>query len=271
MKEALVIYHDHCVDGWTAAWVAWLAAGDNDTEYVPASYGDPPPPVDGREVFVLDFSYPRQTMLQMAERAKKLVVLDHHKTAQAELQGLPFAHFDMQQSGAAMAWEAFQVGKRPWLVDYVEDRDLWRFALPDSKEINAWIGTCARTSFAEWSLLEHAGPVHAAHMGRAVLCYIDRYVRDMVPHARPVRLAGHTVPSVNAPYVSISELLGKLAESAPFAIGWFQRGDGLYAYSLRSRGGPEAVDVSAIAKRFGGGGHHHAAGFCLPERLPEDA
>jgi phosphoesterase RecJ-like protein len=34
-------------------------------------------------------------------------------------------------------------------------------------------------------------------------------------------------------------------------------------------GGREAVDVAAIAGRFGGGGHRFAAGFCVPGTVPE--
>ena len=67
----------------------------------------------------------------------------------------------------------------------------------------------------------------------------------MAEQARTVEVEGQKVPMVNAPYICISELVGKLAESAPFAVGWFQRSDGLYAYSLRSRG-PDGVDVSEM-------------------------
>lgn len=74
-----------------------------------------------------------------------------------------------------------------------------------------------------------------------------------------------TCPSCDTP--CSSELVGKLAEGpVPFAVGWFQRGDGKYAYSLRSRG---EYDVSKLAVRYGGGGHRNAAGFQSDE--PPDA
>jgi oligoribonuclease NrnB/cAMP/cGMP phosphodiesterase (DHH superfamily) len=268
MKQRLVVFHADCIDGFTSAWAAWRKFGDVDTEYMPARYGTPPPEVRGREVLVVDFAYPREVMLRMAREAASLRVLDHHHTWQAALDGLPFATFDMQRSGAGLTWDVLHGGKRPWLVDYVEDRDLWRFKLPNSKAVNAWIGALTRDSFSVWEGLLLVGAEASAERGYAVLAYLDRYVSEMVAQARLVEVAGHRVPMVNAPYISISELVGALSEGHPFAVGWFQRSDGQYVYSLRSRG-PDGLDVSEIAKSFGGGGHRHAAGFTLRERLPE--
>jgi len=265
-SKRLVIYHANCIDGYTAAWAAWLRYGDG-AEYVPANYGDAPPDVTGRDVLVVDFSYPRDVMLKMNEQATALSVFDHHKTAEAALAGLDFATFDMARSGAGLTWDVLHGKERPWLVAYVEDRDLWRWALRDSKEVNAWIGACKREDFADWSTLNGAGVQAARARGEAVLTFVDRYVSEMAAQSRLVEFEGHRIPIVNAPYINISELVGKLAESAPFALGWFHRADGLYAYSLRSRGA-DGVDVSEIAKKYGGGGHRNSAGFALAERLP---
>lgn len=261
-KSRIVIYHGNCADGFTAAWAAWRKFGDEDTEYVAASHGAPLiQSVCGREVIFLDFAFPRENMLAIERVAKSLLVLDHHKTAAEDLKDCSFARFDMERSGAGIAWDTFHDGDvRPWIVDYVEDRDLWRFRLKNSKLVNAWIGAQPIGNFQEWDEIERHGVLDAMNRGYGVLAYIDSYVRDMAAHARVIEFSGHKIPIVNASPVSISELLGKLAETAPFSLGWFQRGDGMYQYSLRSRG-PDGVDVSEIAKRHGGGGHRNAAGF----------
>lgn len=272
MKHRLVLYHSHCLDGFTAAWAAYKRFGDS-AEYIPVSYGDEPPPVDGREVYVVDFSYPRDVLIGMKERAATLRVLDHHKSAAEALAGLDYATFDMNRSGAGITWDELHAptvaDPRSWLVDYVEDRDLWRFKLPASKEINAWIGACRRDSFTDWDVLAATPIEQVITKGGAVLQYIDRYVHEMCEQARTIHFEGYDdIPIVNAPYICISELVGKLAERAPFAVGWFHRSDGRYAYSLRSRG-PDGVDVSEVAKRFNGGGHRNAAGFWLPSQYLE--
>lgn len=266
MKKRIVIYHGRCLDGFTAAWAAWLKFGDVDTEYLPANYGDDAPAVDGREVYVVDFSYPRDVTIRMHSQAASLRIFDHHKTAQEAISDLPCAVFDMQRSGAGITWDELHTSPRPWLVSYVEDRDLWRFALPGSREVNAWVGACRREVFGEWTALNGIGVGRAAERGEAVLTYIDRYVYEMADQARNVDFAGYRVPCVNAPYICISELVGHLAETASFAMGWYQDRGGVYRYSLRSRGS-DGVDVSEIAKRFGGGGHRNAAGFSSLTRV----
>lgn len=262
----LVLYHGNCIDGFTAAWVAWRHFGDK-AEYVPLQYGSggadvEVPDVTGRDVIMVDFCTGREQLLRLHAAAASFHVLDHHKTAEAACAGLDFCTFDMNKSGAMLAQDYFC--RIPnWLVSYVQDRDLWRFHLPNSKEINAYISAQPQ-SFERWSEMHENGEAVAAIGGRGVLAFIDRYVGEMCDQARAQEFAGYVVPVVNAPYINTSELVGKLAETALFAVGWFQRGDGKYQYSLRSRGD---FDVSEIAKRYGGGGHKNAAGFAVDERV----
>jgi len=267
-KQQIVVYHSHCHDGHTAAWVAWCKYGDA-AEYVPAQYGDAPPDVTGKDVLIVDFSYKRPALEEMVSKARSLRVLDHHHTAQADLVGLPYAEFDMGRSGAGMTWDALQGTRGPitskwwthWLVDYVEDRDLWRFKLPNSKEINAFI-SAQKMTFERWDEISQLPLDQVAQQGAAVLSFLDRYVEEMSAQARRIAFCGHDVPIVNAPYLNVSELCGALAEGQPFAVVWFQQGDGQIKYSLRSRG-DGAIDVSEIAKQFGGGGHKNSAAFTV--------
>jgi nanoRNase/pAp phosphatase (c-di-AMP/oligoRNAs hydrolase) len=112
----LVIYHGNCPDGFTAAWVTARKLGD--VELLAAKYGDDPPleEATGRRVVIVDFSYPREKLEQL-HATGSLLVLDHHKTAEADLQGLPYCVFDMQRSGARLAWDYFREGYPvPWVV-----------------------------------------------------------------------------------------------------------------------------------------------------------
>jgi len=156
--KPLVVYHRGCMDGAAAALAAWLRFGD-EAEYRPANYGDPAPTDDevrGRDVYVLDFSYPRAELVRMNAAQMsidKLIIVDHHKTAQADLAGLDTGQaglrctFDISKSGAVLAWEHFHnpvsIGHEfdvPELFAYVQDRDLWRWELPHSKAVSAALG-----------------------------------------------------------------------------------------------------------------------------------
>jgi oligoribonuclease NrnB/cAMP/cGMP phosphodiesterase (DHH superfamily) len=263
-KRPLVIFHANCMDGFTSAWVANQFL--DDAELRPMLYTDEPPTdeeVSERRVYVVDFSFKRAVCDRLfAATNHQLVVLDHHKTAEAELAGVPYAVFDMNRSGAGIAWDYFNPDvPRPWLVDYVEDRDLWRFKLPLSREANAAIN-CAPMTLEAWDKLSAWGYEMAAVKGEGALAFEQMCARMAAETACMVEFEGHVVPCVNVPYTLVSTTAGLLAEKAPFAIGWFQKADGTFQYSLRSRG-EGGVDVSEVAKKYGGGGHRNASGFTL--------
>jgi uncharacterized protein len=255
MPERLVIYHSPCADGHTAAWV--VHSKYPYSQFYPTKHGDPAPEVTGRDVIIIDFAYDRATLIGMKDRAKSLIVLDHHKTAQKDLEGLDFCIFDMKRSGAGLAWDWFYGTARPWIIDYIEDRDLWNWKMPQAKEVCAALDM-AELTFDEWYKLAHQDPKDLAIQGKSILQYQNKVMKSLAQHVREAEFAGYRVPTVNSPVLQ-SDLGSALAEGQPFAVIWRQAGDGRYIYSLRST--PAGVDVSEIAKTFGGGGHRQAAGF----------
>lgn len=262
MSKPLVIFHGQCRDGFAAAWCVWRRHPA--AEFVPGVYGADPPDVAGRDVIIVDFSYPLDVMQRIADSCASLLVLDHHATAEVALAAFQHpnatVYFDMNRSGAGMAWDYFFPGaKRPWIVDYVEDRDLWRHKLPDGPAVNAFLGTL-RYDFEHWYQTSRMDVEKAAELGQVVEDKIRHYVTEVAKNARRVEFEGYSIPIVNAPQVDISELMGFLCNGEPFAVGYWQRSDGKWSYSLRARGD---FDVSAIAKKYGGGGHKLAAGFQL--------
>lgn len=119
-----MIYHADCLDGFGAAFSAWCHLGEN-ADYWPAEHGDEPPDTVGRDVFILDFSYNRPVLLDLRRHAANVTLLDHHKTAQADLARLDFAVFDINRSGCVMAWEYFNPKQPiPKMLLYIQDRDL---------------------------------------------------------------------------------------------------------------------------------------------------
>ena len=274
MTETIVIYHGGCPDGFTAAWAFRALRPEARPEFHPGRFGEAPPDVRGKHVYVLDFSYPRETLVRMHEAAASLLVLDHHKTAQADLGGLPFCVFDMDRSGAGLTWDHLAAASpapapRPWLVELVEDRDLWRFRFGDrTRQVSAYLATIPMT-FEAWDELSAAGPEAAEAKGAAIQSYIDSYGEKACEHALYRKLGGHVVPVINIFYENCSDHLARLCQLHPqhaFAASFFLGRDGRWLFSLRSIG---EFDVSAIARQYGGGGHRNAAGFDVPA-LPWD-
>lgn len=259
-SQPLVIFHSPCADGFTSAWITRKIFPE--AEFYPTQHHMDPPNVDGRVVYIFDYAYPREVLLKMKKKALALLVLDHHKGNQVDLEDLVFCRFKMDKSGAGMVWDHFFRGDisdppKPWLVDYVQDRDLWTWQLHRSKEVSAALDSYPYT-FEAWDSIAQRDVNEVADEGRAILRYQDHRVSVLMQSAREVELDGYKILAANSS-IMISELGSKLAEGRPFSAVWRQNEKGNYLYSLRSS--PNSVDVSVIAKLHGGGGHYHAAGF----------
>lgn len=269
--KPLIISHATCLDGAGAALAAYMRFGE-DAEYRFAQPGGAPPPADdlrGRDVYVLDLSYPRAVLLQMRETATRVVVIDHHATAQADLFGLDDTVFDMEASGAVLAWHYFHdnPAEAPELIRMIEDRDLWRWKLDGSREVNDAIDARgARTNFRilvepllSWTL---GWRERLVAEGKAIGHYKQTLVMQLCSNAREVildHIIGLAALATNTPVLQ-SEVGGELAiRRPPLGIAWYQDSAGLYRVSLRSSS--PNCDVAEMAKARGGGGHRAAAAF----------
>lgn len=300
--KPFVIYHANCADGFTAAWAVRQAM---DADFHPGVHNEPAPDVAGRDVILVDFSYPRAQLVQMAQVARSLLVLDHHKSAEADLQsgevhvgtirdlglqtarivrldtlpdpraawahylaaaevgdGIVCALFDMDRSGAGIAWDFFHPGKaRPALVDHVEDRDLWRFALHGTREIQAAVFSYPYR-FEVWDQLMLAPLFELYQQGLCIERKHHKDVAELVQVAKRRMVIGHyDVPVASLPYTLASDAGHLMAKGHPFAACYYDKDVGR-VFSLRST--DDGVDVSEVAKLYGGGGHARAAGFTVP-------
>lgn len=272
-----VLYHAQCPDGFGAAWAAWQRLGAGAT-YLPVSHNMPPPALpECTRLFLLDFAYPQDQLAKLSGTVPHITVLDHHKSAQAALAHIRrepprfepdtlrpgvFARFDMNESGATLAWSYFHPDAEcPELLRYIRDRDLWRHALPDSRAVNAAIRSYPH-DFGLWSekLAAEAAVPHLRADGEALLRKQAQDIDRLTAAVMWMELAGHRVPVVNATQNAsdIGHRLCELFPDAPFSASYRDIAADRREWSLRSVG---EFDVSVVAKRYGGGGHRNAAGF----------
>lgn len=273
-KPDICIFHSPCPDGFTAAWAVWTKYGD-DVEYIEGKYGDPVPDVSGKHVLMVDFSYKRDVMVKMYHETKSVTILDHHLSAEKELDLLLEAGhidgvFDMNKSGARLAWEwAHPDTPIPTIVRHVEDRDLWRFHLPDTEAFCAWLDMQPR-AFKDWSRIDT--DLQRTNLLNQVLtvgaALVQKFNKDADGIMRSTlqwfEIDGHKVPVCNAPYIYASRIGNELIkrDDAPFGATFFINPEGAQLYSLRSC--DSKVNVSEVAVKFGGGGHRNASGFRVP-------
>ena len=256
-----VIYHEGCHDGFTAAYAAWLSLGQQ-AAYIPSRYGQRPPELQpGSRLYILDFSYPRDTTIQLGQQYH-LTLLDHHQTAEEQLQDITGCLIDTSKSGAVLAWENFFPNHRiPPLMSYVQDADLWKWQLPHSRAITAYIASF-NFEFQQWANISTALEQDFAKVvaeGEPILRYQEKLVAQLAARATTQKVAGHRVPTVNAPILQ-SEVAHKLLDLHPkraFAAVYSDTKN-TRKWSLRSR---QNFDVARIAEQYGGGGHPGASGF----------
>ena len=269
-NRPLVIYHGNCADGFGAAWCFWHEYGSN-ADYYPGVYSKAPPDVSGRDVYLVDFSYKRDVMKVIIEEANKVVLIDHHKSAIEDLEGLPgLERFcDTNHSGAILAWNyLFPNTPRPLLLGHIEDRDLWKFKLKNTREISAALFSHPY-SFELWDNLMFGGQKELLSLTIAGAAIERKHHKDIDELLdvckRLMVIGGYTVPVASLPYTLSSDAAGKMAIGEVFAACYWDTRDNR-TFSLRSQ--PDGIDVSKIAAEYGGGGHKNAAGFSVPRDHP---
>lgn len=260
--KPLCIYHHGCTDGFAAAWVVRKFFGEGEVDFHPGIYGEAPPDVTGRNVIIVDFSYKRDVMLTLIEQAMRVLVLDHHQTAAEDLANLPAKAqviFDMERSGARIAWDHFfQDQQAPLLIDYIQDRDLWEFRLPSTKAVTSALYSYPM-DFIIWDSIMESGVRTLINEGLAINRKQQTDVAALVENAsRWINFGGLSIRAANVPWMYASDVGHELGRGEPFAATYYDDEDGR-RWSLRSH--PEGADVAKIAEAFGGGGHKHAAGF----------
>ncbi len=269
-QKPLVIYHSNCADGFSAAWCFWHKYRE-DFEYIAAKYDAAPPPIENREVYLVDFSYKRSVIEQMLKQARSVTLIDHHKSALEDLHGLPGlkTYTDLNRSGATLAWDfLFPNEPRPALLGHIEDYDLWRFKLEGTRPINKAVFAHEFT-FENWDKLMAGDTIAMTKLMSSGDILERKHRKDLqeiiTSCQRTMEIGGYTVPAINVPHTMASDAGNILSKGQPFAACYHDMATGR-KFSLRSH--DDGLDVTTVAALFGGGGHARAAGFTVPREHP---
>lgn len=261
-SKIAILYHDDN-DGFGAAFACWKYYSDNNVDaiYIPVQYGQAIPKIPKHIdfLFIVDFSYDRKTIIDLSDKFGKenILIIDHHKTASDELKGLPYAIFDNDYSACVLVWRyLFPLHNIPAILEYIQDRDLWKFELPYSKEVNIYISTLER-DFEAWKSFNLQTAMIA---GGGIIAFQERQIKEVMKYVKLEKFDGHIVPVLNLSnnFSEVGNKLCSLYPDCPFSVCYHDINGADRIYFLRSTG---EFDVSELAKKLGGGGHKHAAGF----------
>lgn len=281
MKTAIV-YHANCVDGFGAAWAA--SKFFDNAIYHPLVHGAslPEKVLECDILYFLDISLKRDEIIKLRESGKQVFVIDHHDSAQREIDGLDGCVFDMNHSGAALTWivlnkqseKPLSLKYMPLILFYIEDGDLYRFKMPESKHILNVLHAVEKT-FENYDHFNNQisvrdGFAKIANKGKNIFEFNQNYLDFVKKFVQKINFAGFDeVPVINTHSFQVSDLLHDLAMESKhgFAVSWFQLDNGNFKYSLRSKS-EDAMNVALLAEKLykennliSGAGHPCAAGI----------
>ncbi|KAI3454337.1 hypothetical protein Pfo_011000 [Paulownia fortunei] len=242
--------------------------------------------------------------LSLFDLQYRVVVLDHHKTALEMLgsgmstSGNVTKVIDMERSGATIAYDYFkekllggdinsskdgafgEFQRVRRLFEYIEDGDLWRWRLPNSKafssglkDLNLEFDVTSNPSLFQQLLSLDLDSVIS--QGMSSLAHKQRIIDEVLEQSYEIALGGgafgHCL-AVNAD--SVSELRSELGNQlANKSLKMNLRGIGAVVYrvpelendlllkiSLRSI---DDEDTTPISQEYGGGGHRNASSFMI--------
>jgi hypothetical protein len=265
MPKPLCLFHKNCLDGTASAAV--VARKVPDCEFLAYQYGTTPPQVEGRVVYLVDLGLPLPQMRALKAQASAVHWIDHHASQQSIRDQLGWGVLDPSECGSTLCWrELFPGEPLPPVLAYVRDKDLWRWALPDSKAICA--GLVATFGNERFQGLLDADLAAMADKGRPLLAKLAERVDAAVtggvvleqPFGRPGRAL---VVFANKDQSDIGDrICTPVADGGlgyDLAVMLFRKPDGRWVHSLRSA--TTGPDCGLIAAAGGGGGHPRSACF----------
>jgi uncharacterized protein len=263
-SEIICFYHANCTDG--AASAAVIKKKYPEAQCYPVTHGDPlPVAVDKKILYIVDFSFDVERLRQLKHQAKEVRWYDHHKTSLPTYEKLKWGVLNLQESGASLTWkQEYPQQPLPKILEYVRDKDLFEWKLPDSRAISMYLKNEAQIldpSSEFWKkILERWDEKEFRQMvekGEIALQTQRAAILTGLKNGFEVNFHGHRALAVNWSLEAsdIGEVIYKELDY-PVAILFYYSGDH-WTFSLRSN----RVDVSELALKYGGGGHPGAAGF----------
>ncbi len=248
----------------------------------------------GKRILFVDLCPSLKFIQTTSKIAKKITILDHHKTAYDlyqensdilnSIDNLEL-EIDMERAGCQITWDYFFPGRpRPWFIDYVADRDLWAWKLPNSREINTALYENEYFNIKHFTKLDELLDESEIVMenkkkelvteGKLILKIQKRDLDAGISNAYEavfkvdsrlfnVWLSGNINPMLRSELgnILVSKTF-KNGSKADFAAIWMYEPK-LNEWWISLRGNDESPDLSVICKKLGGGGHRNAAGFSI--------
>ena len=304
-----IFAHSHCTDGLVAASIMKYSLQmqhNIEPEVIFVSYGKEKEALEKANidsdttVYCVDFAFNRELTLELCKLAAKVIVLDHHKTANENLHDLKTHYnfnfiYDVEKSGASIVrdyckqhlnlYSHIKLNQEEILnkvVNMVEDRDLWLFKLPMTKEFAEYIFAYMQPNdIDKMSIIlfkyNFDNLKEICQMGSTIMEYknniIEKKLKSYVPvyfHVDNTKLIiiNETQPDL------VSQLGNELCKKYNVPVCLYNisgsESSNELSVSLSFRSMDHLEPVDSIARLFSGGGHKNSAGgVCSLDKFNE--
>lgn len=274
--EPICIYHSRDLDGWMSAAIVMKKFPS--IQLIGWDYGQDLPELSSEHVPVImvDVSFPNHNMRHLIEK-NNLVWIDHHISAIKEIskmEPLPFIEGLRNDKKAAceLTWEYFFPDYPiPEPVRLLGMYDSFRHKGTSEEDMVMQFQYAARAFCSDpedcfnMMLDSFDGVQSWIQSGFSIFQYLKTMAKQDYTRGFPVFFAGYKFIMVNTERFNPINFGIKYHEDGYDGAGSFFFKNGKWEFSLYNDNGK--VDVSEIAKRYGGGGHRGASGFIVQEDI----
>jgi uncharacterized protein len=285
-----IIYHNNCYDGYTGFYLfikskQWVKNPIVYPDY--PSSKTIPPNIDGKNVIIIDVAYSADILKKIANKANKVLFIDHHKTIIKDIKKLKLKPpheivYDVDECGATLVWKYFFSNKKmPLFLKYIRDNDIGIWEMDGTIDLHTYLEVNFQKKpnfecLKKWdSLFKTPFLNKAIKMGKIYNEYKQHIIKKIARQHQVKTFPGkkfkkiikgkYTVAVLNNTCISATPV-GKYVidnYNVDFCMIWtIDKKNNKYIISFRSN----EVDVGQIAKLLGGGGHKLASGVSLDKK-----
>lgn len=278
-------YHNDADGQMSAMWVYAHVGIDDEYEpdFISIDYKDTFPIETikrDEQIYIVDFSIQPTEMLDLLKISKNITWIDHHKTSIERYADFPYQlrgvrydgvagceltfayihHMTQRGIGSIKKFNENMLLDCPMHTRFIGDRDVWAFKFGDD----------TRSFYDGYQLLDSSNIDNLVNLFIFENVNTEKIIQDgktiskfkeiqreyvIKSYAQEVKFEGYDCLVCNS-HDKTSELFGSKFNDYDLCSVYCFDGN-KYTVSLYS----QKVDVSEIAKKYGGGGHKGAAGF----------
>jgi uncharacterized protein len=225
---------------------------------------------DSEVVYIVDFSISPDEMEKLLKITSNVIWIDHHITAIEKYKDFPQKIDGLRYdglSGAMLTWiyltsftyvNIEEIAKNaPFFVKLVSDWDTWTFKYGDDTRYfkTATDSMELEPTNPNWAYVE-AHTNDMIETGKTMIKFRDSWAKEYMKNGFEVAFEEHKCFAVNLANCN-SEYFKSIDNGDYDILIPFSFNGTKWTYSMYSK----TIDVSEIAKKYGGGGHKGAAGF----------